>query len=132
MRPGRRFATLMRVRDDRPDRDPTGRGLAEARDAVNSSVTDNPSELRYELHVDGELAGQIRYRRQSDAVVLVHTDVEPRFEGHGLGSRLVQGALDDLQARGLAVVPLCPFVADFIGRHREYTDLVTTDTAVPE
>ena len=94
---------------------------------MNISVTDNPGELRYELHVDGELAGQIRYRREPEAVVLIHTDVEPRFEGHGLGSRLVQGALDDLRARGLALVPLCPFVADYIGRHPEYADLVTTD-----
>jgi predicted GNAT family acetyltransferase len=77
-------------------------------DPLNISVTDNPSELRYELHVDGELTGQIRYRREASAVVLVHTDIEPRFEGHGLHSRLVQGALDDLRARGLALVPLCP------------------------
>ena len=95
-------------------------------------MTDNPSELRYELYVDCELAGQIRYRRQPGAIVLVHTDVDPRFEGHGLGSRLVQDALDDLRARGLAVVPLCPFVAECIGRHLEYADLVTTDSALPE
>jgi predicted GNAT family acetyltransferase len=94
---------------------------------VDISVTDNPGELRYELRVGGELAGQIRYRREPDAVVLIHTDVEPRFEGHGLGSRLVQGALDDLRSRGLALVPLCPFVADYIVRHPEYADLVTTD-----
>jgi predicted GNAT family acetyltransferase len=95
-------------------------------------VTDNPAELRYELHVDGELAGIIRYRRQPGAIVLVHTDVDRRFDGHGLGTRLVQGALDDLRARGLAVVPLCPFVADFIDRYPEYRDLVTTDAAAPE
>jgi len=96
---------------------------------VTVAVTDNPEELRYELHVDGELAGQIRYRRRPEAIVLVHTDVDPRFEGQGLGNRLVQDALDDLRARGLAVVPLCPFVAAFIRRHREYADLVATDRA---
>lgn len=105
---------------------------AGASDSVNISVTDNPPELRYELHVDGELAGQIRYRRRPGAVVLVHTDIDPRFEGHGLGSRLVRGSLDDLRARGLALVPLCPFVAEFLRRHPEYADLVTTDTAPPE
>lgn len=99
---------------------------------MNAFVTDNPSELRYEIHVGGELAGEIRYRREPGAVVLVHTDIDPRFEGHGLGGQLVQGALDDLRARGLAVVPLCPFVAGFIGRHPEYDDLVTTDMAPPE
>jgi uncharacterized protein len=96
------------------------------------SVIDNPGELRYELHVDGDLAGFIRYRRVPNAVVLVHTDIEPRFEGHGLGNRLVQGALDDLRTRGLGLVPFCPFVADFLRRHPEYGDLVTTETAMPE
>jgi predicted GNAT family acetyltransferase len=94
---------------------------------VNVSVTDNPCELRYELHVDNELAGWIRYRREPGTVVLVHTDIEPRFEGHALGNRLVQGALDDLRARRLAVVPLCPFVAAIIGPHPAYADLVTTE-----
>jgi predicted GNAT family acetyltransferase len=102
----------------------------EAGDHVNVSVTDNPSALRYELHVGNELAGEIRYRRQPGAVVLVHTNLQPRFEGDGLGSRLVQGALDDIRARGCGVVPVCPFVAAFIRHHPEYADLVTSDMAV--
>jgi uncharacterized protein len=44
----------------------------------------------------------------------------------------VQGTLDDLRARGLALVPLCPFVADFITRHPEYADLVTPDQRLQE
>jgi predicted GNAT family acetyltransferase len=91
-------------------------------DPVSVSVTDNPDELRYELHVDGELAGEIRYRRVPGAVVLVHTEVDPRF-----GKRVVQGALDDLRARELRVVPICPFVADYVSRHPEYADLVTRE-----
>jgi predicted GNAT family acetyltransferase len=43
----------------------------------------------------------------------------------------VQGALDDIRARGLRVVPFCPFVAGYIRRHSEYADLVTTDPATP-
>jgi predicted GNAT family acetyltransferase len=99
---------------------------------VRVSVTDNPSELRYELHVGNELAGEIRYRLQPGAVVLVHTDLEPRFEGDGLGSRLVQGALDHIRARGCKVVPVCPFVAAFIRRHPEYANLVTSDIEVSD
>jgi len=40
--------------------------------------------------------------------VLVHTEVAPSAEGKGVGSRLVAGALDDIRARGLRVVPLAP------------------------
>jgi predicted GNAT family acetyltransferase len=100
---------------------------------ANVTVTDNPTELRYELHVDGTLAGEIRYRRRGDdTVVLVHTDVDPSHEGEGLGSVLVRGALDDLRARGRRVVPVCPFVAEFIRRHTEYGDLVTASDETPD
>ena len=59
-------------------------------------------------------------------ITLVHTDVDPKWEGQGVGSELVRGALDDLRARGLKVRPLCPFVAAFIRRHPEYEDLVSS------
>jgi uncharacterized protein len=89
------------------------------------TVHDNPDELRYELEEDGEVRGYIQYRRHGDGVItLVHTDVDPKWEGHGVGSALAQGALDDLRARGLKVRPLCPFVAAYIRRHPEYEEIV--------
>jgi predicted GNAT family acetyltransferase len=94
-------------------------------------VRDNSVELRYEALAGGRLVGEIRYRREPGAIVLVHTDVEPSAAGQGVGSRLARGALDDIRARGLRVVPLCPFVAAYIRRHPEYADLVTTDPATP-
>jgi predicted GNAT family acetyltransferase len=96
------------------------------------SVIDNPDELRYELHVDGAFVAEIRYRLEPGVRVLVDVDVEPRLERHGLGSRLVEGALDDLRARGLAVVPHAPFVADFIRLRPGYADLVTADSEVSD
>jgi uncharacterized protein len=86
-------------------------------------VVDNPAELRYELYADdGELAGEILYRRLPGALALVHTEVDPKRQG--LGSELVKGALDDMRERGLNVVPVCPFVIAYIRRHPEYADLV--------
>jgi uncharacterized protein len=97
----------------------------------NIEVRDNTAELRYEARVDGRLAGEIRYRTEPGVIVLVHTDVAPSAEGHGVGSRLVVGALTDIRARGLRVVPVCPFVAAYLRRHPEWADLVTTDPATP-
>jgi uncharacterized protein len=94
------------------------------------SVRDNPEELRYELVVDGAVEGEIRYRRFPDRIVLVHTEVSPALEGQGLASRLVSEALDDIRARGLRVVPVCPFVRGYIQRHPEYDDLVGRDLQV--
>jgi predicted GNAT family acetyltransferase len=90
-------------------------------------VVDNPAELRYELWVGDARAGFIAYRREPGIVVLVHTDIDPVYEGRGLGSRLVAGALDDIRSRGLRLVPRCPFVAAYLRRHPEQTDLVVHD-----
>lgn len=95
-------------------------------------VRDNRSELRYEAVADGVVLGVIRYRTEPGLVVLVHTDVVPAAEGKGVGSRLVRGALEDLRAHGLGVVPVCPFVAGYISRHPEYADLVAKDPATPD
>jgi uncharacterized protein len=95
-------------------------------------VQDNPQELRYEALQDGEPVGLIRYRVEPGVVVLVHTEVDEAVEGTGVGSRLVRGALDDIRARGLRLVPVCPFVAAYLRRHPEYADLVGVDPATPE
>jgi uncharacterized protein len=85
---------------------------------MEPSVVDNPEELRYELWLGEQLAGEIRYYLDDDGkVVLVHTDIEPSLEGQGLGSVLVQGALDDLKERGIEYRVICPFVAAYLRRH---------------
>jgi hypothetical protein len=88
------------------------------------AVADNPADERYEVRVDGELAGFAQYRLRRGLIAFTHTKVEDRFEGRGLGGRLVSFALDDARCRGLAVLPFCPFVNGYIQRHREYADLV--------
>jgi predicted GNAT family acetyltransferase len=101
-------------------------------ETANLVVSDNPAELRYELRLGDLIVGEIRYRLEPGIVVLVHTEVSPASEGQGLGARLVAGALDDIRARGLRVVPICPFVLVYIRRHPEYADLIGRDPATPE
>lgn len=85
------------------------------------AVSDNERELRYELTYQGEVIGFLVYRPEPDQgrVVLVHTEIDPAYEGKGLGNVLVKGALDDLHERGLSAVPYCPFVRAYLRRHPE-------------
>ena len=87
-------------------------------------VRDNPDERRYEIHSDGRLAGYLIYGSRPGLIALIHTETLPEFEGRGLGSKLVRGALDDARAQGMSVLPFCPFVNGWIERHPEYADLV--------
>ena len=88
------------------------------------TVTDRPDQLRYEIEVDGEVAGFLLYRVEPGVLELVHTDVDPKWEGRGVGGALVKGALDDIRARDLKIRPYCPFVRAYLRRHPEYQDLV--------
>jgi len=92
---------------------------------VDVTVRDVPEHHRYEAELDGKQVGLTAYRLIGDAVVFTHTEVDPSAEGHGVGGALAQYALDDVRARGLAVVPLCPFIKGWIERHPDYADLVT-------
>jgi predicted GNAT family acetyltransferase len=94
--------------------------------AAREDVADNAGKRRYEILVDGQLAGASYYHDGDGARVLTHTEVGEEWEGQGLGSRLIAGALDDIRARGLSVTPVCPFTAAYIERHPEYQDLVTS------
>jgi hypothetical protein len=89
------------------------------------TVRRDDEQHRYVAEVDGAQAGFAEYQLTHELVVFTHTEVDRAFEGMGVGSTLVRFALDDVRADGSrTVLPLCPFVKAFIGRHREYVDLV--------
>jgi uncharacterized protein len=87
-------------------------------------VIDDPSRSRFEILVDGEPAGLATYRLRPGTIVFLHTEIGDEYEGKGLGSVLVEAALDSARSRGLRVVPSCPFVRAWIERHPDYADLV--------
>src|SRR6478609_9677252 len=88
-------------------------------------TTHNPDELRYEAHLDGELAGFAEYQLTDRLVIFTHTEVDSKFEGKGVGSALARFALDDVRAAGTReVLPLCPFIKGWIAKHPAYADLV--------
>ncbi len=90
-----------------------------------AEVTKNVDEQRFEIWVDGELAGTVDYVVEGGGVVtLPHTNVQQRFEGRGLASELVRFALDDIRAEGYLVNPVCPYVRGWIGKHPDYAELV--------
>ncbi|MFF1480138.1 GNAT family N-acetyltransferase [Streptomyces sp. NPDC058301] len=100
---------------------------------MEPQVVDRPEKSRYEILAgdDGsesadraETAGFAEYVLSEGEIAFTHTETDPRFAGRGLAGRLARGALDDARARGLRVLPYCPFIRGWIGKHPEYTDLV--------
>lgn len=81
---------------------------------------------RFELLVDGQQAGIADYVLRDDAIVFVHTEIDPSHRGEGLGEDLARGALNLVRAESeLRVEPRWPFIAKWIDEHPEYQDLLT-------
>ena len=88
------------------------------------TVNDNSALERFEISVDGTVAGFAQYRLRPGLIAFVHTEIEEGFEGRGLASHLISEALESARTRNLAVLPFCPFVNAYIREHPEYLSLV--------
>ena len=88
------------------------------------TVRDNPRQDRFELLVDGAVAGYAAYRHEGGALAVTHVEVDDGHEGEGLGSRLVGSMLAEVRGRGTPVLPYCPFVRGYLRKHLEEQDVV--------
>ncbi len=98
--------------------------MTQPADDAEIAVRDVPDQHRFEIWVGDALAGFAVYRPRPDRYTFVHTEIDPAFGGRGLASILIKAALDEMRARGIAVLPQCPFVRRYISRHLDYLDLV--------
>jgi predicted GNAT family acetyltransferase len=88
---------------------------------------DNPDRSRFEALLDGRRIGELTYSidgSDSTVITLVHTGIQPEFEGRGHGSSLVTQALDRIRDTGMSVVVQCDFARAVIAAHPEYADLL--------
>lgn len=89
----------------------------------SDAIRDNAERHRFEVVVDGHLA-RADYVIDGDVITFTHTIVPPALEGRGVASRLIRHGLSEARARGLKVVPQCPFAAAYIRKHPEWADLL--------
>jgi predicted GNAT family acetyltransferase len=91
-----------------------------------ADVVNNQDLDRYELVIDGELAGFSEYRLTDTNIIFTHTEILPGEREHGLGGRLVRDALDQVREHtDYRVIAQCPFVAKWLHEHPDYRDLLT-------
>ena len=91
---------------------------------MSARVVDNREESRYEVFSGDRRAGYSRYRLERDTMAILHTDIDDRFQGQGLGSELASHVLEDARERGLGVLPYCPFIQEYIAAHPRQVELV--------
>lgn len=88
-----------------------------------SEVVNNSDAHRYEIRIDGELAGFAAYSAGPERIVFTHTEIDPAFGGRGVGGELAQGALEDVRTQRLQAESRCSFIDNYVGKHPEYAEL---------
>ena len=88
------------------------------------SFRNDDGPQRYEALSGETLAGKAYWVDAPDAEqperIFFHTEVDDAFEGEGVASQLVRFALDDAIDRGFRIVPVCPYVKAWLGKHDDY------------
>jgi uncharacterized protein len=90
---------------------------------TDPEITDNAEAHRYELPVDGQVA-VVTYNLSPPNLMITETLVPPALEGRGIASRLARHVIADARARGLLILPVCPFFAAFFQKHPDQADVV--------
>jgi predicted GNAT family acetyltransferase len=81
------------------------------------TVEHDPERSRFVVRLpEGE--AELLYGPFSDDIIeLLHTEVPPGGQGHGVGDALVRAALAYAKANGLRVIATCPYVQAWLRRH---------------
>jgi uncharacterized protein len=90
---------------------------------MSPAIRDNTALSRFELAAGG-VTVFMNYRLAGNVISLDHTETPVAARGRGLASQLVEGVVQIARARGLKVVPRCPFVRAYFDKHPEIADLV--------
>ncbi|WP_317046723.1 GNAT family N-acetyltransferase [Spirosoma pollinicola] len=91
-----------------------------------TNIKNNTHRHQFELDTDGKLSIVVYQKVDDETLALTHTEVDPSLEGHGVGSKLVEGVLQYIEQHDLKIVPLCPFVSVYLKRHPDWQRVVST------
>jgi len=97
--------------------------LPDLRQNTRQDTRQDTARNRYAY--DTEAGEALAFYRLNDGVMtFTHTEVPLALRGRGIGSAMMRAVLTDVRAQGLKVIAACPFVANYIARHREFSDLL--------
>ena len=59
-----------------------------------------------------------------DKIIIDHTEVGDSLRGQGVGYKLVEASVNFMRAKGIKVIPLCPFAKSVFDKKAEYNDVL--------
>lgn len=86
---------------------------------------DRDSKGFFKATENDETAGKMTYTwAGDDKFIIDHTEVEPAFNGKGVGKQLVMAAVNFAREKGKKIIPLCPFAKSVFDKTAEIRDVL--------
>jgi len=90
---------------------------------MNFTISDNKDKKRFEATVQ-EQTVLVDYKIEKGIIYLNRVKVPTELEGKGVGSSMVEQVLQEIEAKGLKLVPVCPFVKYYINKNPKWNKLL--------
>lgn len=89
---------------------------------IENKSTD--SRGQFEANDNEKRAGIMTYSRHEDRIVLEHTEVDPEYQGKGVGKKLVQKSAEFARENNLKIVPECNYAKKVLEKSSDYDDVL--------
>ena len=94
-----------------------------AKGIIQVQVIHNIRANQFEVDL-GEENAVLIYMIKAGLFIILHTEVPPAFEGHGIARQMAVAALEYAKLEGYKVRSYCSFTTVFIQRHPEYKSML--------
>lgn len=85
---------------------------------------ENKPKGQFEVHLDGELAGEMTYSWAGDDFFIIdHTLVNEKHHGKDYGKQLVMAAVDYAREKKVKILPLCTYAKRVMDRDASTSDV---------
>jgi predicted GNAT family acetyltransferase len=92
---------------------------------INIIRKDDGNEGVFKAVEEGIEVGEMTYIwRSGNKILINHTEVDPEYEGQGIGRKMVFHAVDFARKNGVKIIPVCPFVVALFERLPEIGDVL--------
>ena len=91
---------------------------------IEITQSNNENAGDFTLSYDGENAGTMQYKwKDSNTFNIVHTEVDQKFEGKGLGKKLVNAAVDFARKENKKIVASCSYAHSVLKKDDSLKDI---------
>ncbi len=92
---------------------------------IQVKQNNNEKNGEFEAFFDGKHAGLMTYTwAGNDKFIIDHTEVEPAYNGKGVGKEMVLSAVDFARKNHIKIIPLCPFAKATFQRNEDLQDVL--------